>query len=256
VGDRATVMLVHGYAEHIGRYSHVFRLLREKGYGVVAHDHRGHGLSDGRRGHVERYETYLDDLDLITASLPAGLRIILGHSMGGLLALHYLLHRRPRFDAAIILAPYLGLRDQPRLKTTLGKLLCAVRSTFPIANGLDPHTLSRDPAVVTAYTEDPLVFTTTTPGWFFSMKRCIDATFSGPHRLEPPTLLLYGDDDGLCDHDRTVELTGLLEAPELTVEVVAGGRHELHNDLEAAATLRRVLRWLDEKVPLRGQSEE
>ncbi|HTH10677.1 MAG TPA: lysophospholipase, partial [Acidovorax sp.] len=157
---RGTVLLVHGLGEHVGRYDHVARRLNDWGFAVRGYDQYGHGESGGPRGGLTSDQRLLDDLgDLVDATrarMPAGHPLVLlGHSMGGLVAARFVaLHLRP-VDALVLSSPALdpGLNAvQKLLVATLPRIAPNLR----VGNGLDAQYLSHDPAVAAAYLADPL----------------------------------------------------------------------------------------------------
>ncbi len=153
------LVLVHGFAEHSGRYEELASWFAARGCAVLAVDLRGHGRSQGRRTHVDAFAQYLDDVDLLMAAAReehGGLPLLLlGHSMGGLIALSYLQDRQPTIAGAVISAPALSVPSGPR--ATLARLVRRVLPKLSIAAGLDLAGLSRDPEVVRRYESDPLV---------------------------------------------------------------------------------------------------
>ncbi len=160
-GHRAVIALVHGIAEHSGRYGFLAEGANARGVGVVALDLRGHGRSPGERSYVERFEDYLLDVDALVGragELAAGRPVFLmGHSMGGAIALRWLTQRQPALAGLILSSAALKLGDDvPRLLVALAPLLSR---WLPHLRGtrIDPQLISRDAAVVAAYVGDPLV---------------------------------------------------------------------------------------------------
>ncbi len=138
---KAVLCLVHGLGEHSGRYVHVAKYLSERGLALLAFDLRGHGKSQGQRGHAPTYEAFLDDiaqlLDEASARFPTCPRFLYGHSLGGNLVLNAILRRRPPLNGAIVTGPLLcPAFDPPGWKLLLGKLMSAAWPTLSMANGL------------------------------------------------------------------------------------------------------------------------
>ncbi len=170
---RGTVLIVHGLGEHGGRYAHVAAQLNAWGWRVLAHDHRGHGRSGGERGRIASDDALLRDLSLVIDAARAGSTgplLLLGHSMGGLIAARFVaegLQAAPapwhrEVDGLVLSSPALriGMNGfQKLLLATLGPLA----PNLAVANGLEPSWVSRDPAVVAAYVADPLVHDRITP---------------------------------------------------------------------------------------------
>ena len=164
-GARAQVLIVHGLGEHIGRYEALARALHAAGFAVTGYDQRGHGRSPGPRGGIPRPDSLCDDLSRVIDSLPAGPpQVLLGHSMGGLVAAHFVAESLVARPAAWARTVATLVLSSPALDPGMGgfqKGLLAVMSRLApglaVGNGLQPGWISRDPAVVRAYQQDPLV---------------------------------------------------------------------------------------------------
>ncbi|HEX6201060.1 MAG TPA: alpha/beta hydrolase, partial [Thermoanaerobaculia bacterium] len=235
---RAHVLLVHGFAEHRRRYDVLAGELAGAGFAVHRFDLRGHGESGGRRGHVERFADYRGDLERVAAAvLPASAgdgppAVLLGHSLGGLVALDAVLARPGRFRGLALSSPFLApaFRLPPFVRAFAG----AAARLAPDAEfeaGIDPEGLSRDPEVVRRYREDPLVLHRLTAAW---LRAVLDAQArvlerAGDVRL--PLLLLLGEADPIADPARGRELFERLGSPEKRLEVYPGYRHEVFNEV-------------------------
>ncbi len=200
--ERALV-LVHGLAEHSGRYEHVGAWFAARGCAVHAFDLAGHGRSAGTRCHVRRFGDFHDDLEVLLALVRAehvGLpTVLVGHSMGGLIVASFLVERRPELKAAVLSAAALALAaDAPRVRLLVGRLLRFVAPRLAFATGLDPDGLSRDPEVVRAYREDPLVSTRITTSLAAEVVAAIERTAPIAARVAVPLLLLHGEADPIC----------------------------------------------------------
>ncbi|HUE28113.1 MAG TPA: alpha/beta fold hydrolase, partial [Solirubrobacteraceae bacterium] len=159
-GDpRAIVVLAHGASEHAGRYEHVAARLVGEGYGVYAIDHRGHGRSEGPRALIDRIDNAVADLDslvcLAAGEHPGASVFLLGHSMGGAIAVSYALAHQDRLTGLILSAPLAALEAAPAPMRLVARVLSALSPGLPLFP-IDPNLVSRDPAVVQAYIEDPL----------------------------------------------------------------------------------------------------
>jgi len=242
----ATVVLVHGIAEHSGRYDRVGDWLAAAGVDVLGYDLRGFGRSGGRRAYLERWSVYHDDLADRIQAARAGVGnrpvALYGHSLGGLLALGYCVARpaRPLPDALVLSAPALD-SSVPSWKRAMARILSAVAPRITIPNDLDGTVLSRDPAVGEAYLADPLNehFTSTRLGAvaLAEQARVRDAVGS----LSVPTLVIHGEADRLVP-TRFSELLGGL--PGVTRRTYPELRHESHNEPEGEAVVADVVAWL------------
>ncbi len=244
--DADPVLLVHGLAEHGGRYDHVAAALTAAGYRVSLVELRGHGLSEGRRGHVSRWQDYVDDLAAALALLRDPVHLV-AHSMGGLVALDAL--RGPVADRVRSVAlsnPLMGVAfDPPKLKDAAAGLLSRVLPTLPLSNELDVAAISRDPAVVAAYQADALVYATITPRWYRQMLAARARVFEHASRYKTPMLAMLGTADAICDHRATVRLAQAWGGAGGQVRLYDGLYHELFNEPERDRVLADLVDWLD-----------
>lgn len=251
---RAALLVVHGLGEHGGRYRDFAEMMGTAGVSTFVLDQRGHGLSEGRRGHVTSFDVLLQDLDrfrrevsgFIDARLPL---FLLGHSMGGLVALRYLEEYDTPVRGAIILAPWLGTAvDVPRWKATMASALTRVLPSMPFRNGIDPDALCRDPVVVRAYREDPLVHDRITPRLFTQASAAMGDVLRRSDRIRTPLLFLLPGADRVVDTQRTLAFARSLAAPDVSIRVYPGHYHELLNEPDRAATVRELRDWLIARV--------
>jgi acylglycerol lipase len=254
VGDaRAVVLLVHGLGEHSGRYDHVARALVDAGYAVHALDHRGHGRSSGKRAFVKDYDELLRDLHqlrrLVEQQHPGLPLVVLGHSMGGNIAMGYALGDQDGIAALVLSGPALQVGDEfspARLKvfTALAKIAPGLRP-----QGLSADAISRDPTVVQAYRDDPLVFTGKISAGLGAA--LIGAMQSFPDRYEQlrlPVLVLHGTDDQLADVAGSRVLEARATNADLTAHYYEGLYHEVFNEPEQDRVLADLTSWLDAHV--------
>lgn len=255
-GARAAVVLVHGYGEHAGRYQELAEELGRGGCDAYLLDLRGHGLSEGPRGHVERFEDYLLDLDrLVEKARASGLPLFaFGHSLGGLILLRYL-QEGGRASGAIVSAPYLRLAfEPPPWKRWAAGILRALLPRLPIPSGLRPEMLTRDEERRAAVRADPLYFTTTTAGWFFEASRAQQEAFAKAPRVELPILGLLPTEDRVADPKATIAFWEALGAADRQLVRFEGCYHEIVNEplaiRERAFDLIRS--WIDEHLVAAG----
>jgi alpha-beta hydrolase superfamily lysophospholipase len=243
------LVVVHGLAEHSGRYESLGAWFAERGCAVHALDLAGHGRSPGTRCHVRRFSDFHDDLEglfrAVASEHPELPLFLVGHSMGGLIAASYLIERGPRLAGAVTSGAALGLPDDaPRLRLLAGRALrwVAPRAAFPI--GIDAAGLSRDPAVARAYREDPLVTERITVSLAAELQSAIARTASGAPRVGTPLLLLHGEADPICpvDGSRRFFETLRIEAREL--HTYPELRHEIFNEPERESIYADALDWI------------
>lgn len=243
------VLLVHGLGEHSGRYEQVAEQLAAAGFEVTAYDHRGMGGSGGRRGHVERWSQFHDDLAARLAAVRAtaeGRPVILyAHSLGGLIAAGYLLSDRAKPDLAVLTAPAFD-STLPGWKKRLAPVLGRIAPTLAIRNGLDGSTLSRDPSVAAKTVDDPLcVKVSTTRLGAEAMAEQARVRVGASRGFGIQALVLHGEDDGLVPAQASEVLAG---APGVERRTYPGLRHELHNEPEGPEIIAQVIDWIRQQT--------
>lgn len=243
----ASVLLVHGLGEHSGRYEHVGDQLTAAGLEVAAYDHRGMGGSGGRRGDVERWSQYHDDLSERLAEVRAGAAgrpvVLYAHSLGGLIAAGYLLTDRPKPDLAVLSSPALD-STVPGWKRRVSVVAARIAPTTTIPNGIKGETISRDPSVAAKTVDDPFCVKVSTARFgaaaLAEQARVRDAASRG---FGIPALVLHGEDDGLVPVTASEVLA---MAPLVERRTYPGLRHELHNEPEGPSVVDEIIAWLRE----------
>jgi alpha-beta hydrolase superfamily lysophospholipase len=240
-----SVLIVHGLGEHSGRYEHVGDQLAAAGLEAYAYDHRGMGASGGRRGDVERWSQYHDDLGerlAVVRAAAAGHPVVLyGHSLGGLIAAGYLLSDRPKPDLAVLSSPALD-SALPGWKKALAPVLAKVAPTTSIPNGIKGETISRDPSVAAKTVDDPYCVKASTARFgaeALTEQARVRSGARGGFSL--PTLILHGEDDGLVPAAASEVLA---TAPGVERRTYPGLRHELHNEPEGPQVVDDIIAWL------------
>jgi alpha-beta hydrolase superfamily lysophospholipase len=253
-GGRGRVVIVHGYAEHKGRYRHLVEILVAAGYSCHLLDLRGHGESGGRRGHVSKFEDYRRDLTRFldevrargAASSPL---LLLGHSLGGLIALDFVLHHPQAFDSLAVSSPFLApALAIPFFKRKVLPLAANLVPKLAVESGLDPKGLSHDAEIVDAYEADPKVFPTVTLGWFSEVQEAQEEVFAKASAIVSPILVLLGGADPIADPDRSRAFFDRLGSASKHLVVYAGFFHEVLNELGRAQVVSDLLAWLDERT--------
>ncbi|MFH1466808.1 MAG: lysophospholipase [Pseudomonadota bacterium] len=237
-----TVILTHGLAEHMGRYQHVAAALNTAGYRVLGLELRGHGDSEGKRGHVEAWSDYGDDLAAAVA-FAGGPCFLLAHSMGGPVVLDRLQAPLPQKILGVVLTnPLLGVRvEAPKIKLWAAGLLSRLLPRISLSNELDPQMISRDPAVVKAYTEDPRVYSTITPRWYTEMRAACARILAAGSVGGVPLLMVTSDADRICDPEASRRFASACGAEQLTYPPLF---HEVLNEPEQAQVIADILAWL------------
>ena len=247
---RAVVMLLHGLGEHSGRYAHVAAALVGAGYAVHAVDHRGHGRSEGRRAYVRRYGDFMSDVaafrGLVEGDHPGVPLVVLGHSMGGNLAVGHVLDHQAGVAGLALSGPALapGGSLKPAV-ITAAKLLAKIAPRLR-PDGLDAEAISRDPAVVARYRNDRLVYTgKLSAGVAGALLESMERFPARYPELTLPVLVMHGTADALADVTGSHRLeAGAVNAP-VTSHYYEGLYHEIFNEPEQAQVLGDLIAWLD-----------
>lgn len=243
------VVLLHGYAEHSGRYSHVAAALNSAGYAVYAPDHYGHGKSEGPRANVNRFSELVTDVDRLVrlaAAEHAGLPVfLLGHSMGGLLAVAYVTSEA-RYDLAglVVSAPALDIAVGSPAEKVAARVLSGIVPNVPVTP-FDSGPISRDPAVVAAYDADPLVYRGKIKiRTGAETLATVDKVRARLGKVDIPTLVMHGGDDQIALRSGSQRLVDGVSTEDLTFKVYDGLYHEIFNEPEKDDVLADVVRWL------------
>jgi acylglycerol lipase len=249
---RAAIVLVHGLGEHSGRYDHVVARLVDEGYAVHAVDHRGHGRSDGPRAFIEDMDNVVADVDTLVdravAAQPGVPVFMLGHSMGGLIALRYAIAHQERLAGLILSAALARLDAVPKPLELVGRALSVIAPRAPLI-AIDATLVSRDPAVVKAYRADPLVHHGKLPARTAAqLADAVERFPSSVGAITVPTLILYGTADGLCPPSGSVMLGERIGAADKTVKAYDGLFHEILNEPERETVLADIVDWLAARV--------
>lgn len=249
---RGAVVLVHGLGEHAGRYDHVARQLNSWGFAVRGYDQYGHGESGGVRGGLPSDNRLLDDLgdvlDSTRLRLPPGLPLILlGHSMGGLVAARFVSQGRRSVDALILSSPALdpGLNAVQKL---LLAVLPRIAPNLRVGNGLKQELLSHDPEVVKAYARDRLVHDRISGrlARFIADEGAATVALASLWRV--PTLLMYAGADGLVNPAGSRAFAAAAPRKVVTAHCFDDAYHELFNEPDAAEVFAMMKGWLDQQL--------
>jgi alpha-beta hydrolase superfamily lysophospholipase len=250
---KAVICLVHGLGEHSGRYAHVADVLNQAGYNLIGMDLRGHGKTVGKRGDLPAYDTLGVDLTMLLSETarryPALPRILYGHSLGGTFVLYYCLRFKTRLPGVVVTAPgLLGALQSQKGKILMVRLLGSILPKMTIESGLDPSTISRDPAVVEKYRHDPLVHNQVT---FELAKYSLDAiryVFDNAKAWDLPLLLMHGKEDKLSFSEGSEKFAAMVPPGTCTLKIWEGLSHELHNEPENDQVFAYLINQLDQFI--------
>lgn len=247
---KAHVIVAHGYQDHVGRYKGPIAALSQAGFATHAYDFRGHGKSDGKRGHCDRFSEFVDDLDLFVDRVKKQARdkkiFILAHSHGALVTVHWLRKTGGAGISGVVLsAPYLKLAfTPPPLKVLSARLVGKVIPWLPIKSELSVETLSRDVEVQRAATADPLYNKTVTPGWFVAANKAQLEALTYGGSIEVPVFLFFGSDDQVAAGSAARQLFESLASRDKKLKEYPGMRHEAMNEVGKEEVFRDLVGWI------------
>jgi alpha-beta hydrolase superfamily lysophospholipase len=249
----AAVIVAHGYGEHGGRYGNLVDRLVPLGFAVYALDHRGHGRSEGPRGHVDRFAEYVADLHALRVRVEEEHRrkplFLIGHSMGGLIAAHYLWTHSSGLAGAVLSSPALGLvKEPPRLLRWLGRVLSWIAPRTSFQSDVDPTLLSRDPSVGLAYASDPLVHRRVTARFFTELKRAMRDALERAGEIRMPILVLQAGDDRVVDAALAERFVAAVGGEAKAFRLYPALFHEIFNEIEKDRVFADLQRWLDDRI--------
>ncbi|KAL9959395.1 hypothetical protein ACROYT_G032717 [Oculina patagonica] len=266
----ALVFICHGFGEHCSRYERLGSALADQGYLAFSHDHVGHGRSDGERVQVSNFDCYVRDvfqhIDQVTA-INSGIPVfMLGHSMGGTIAILSVMERPDFFTGAIFSAP--SVTADPDVATTytvqcnnflfiqlqvfLGKIAACIAPSYQVLPPLDASFISRDTEQVKKYVNDPLNWHEGMKArWANAMLEAMEKIQSKSSTIKTPFLVAHGDADQIVKIDSSRFLYENASSSEKTFKVYKDCRHEILNELEDSAEmfLKDILDWIKQRLP-------
>lgn len=250
---KAQVLLVHGLAEHAGRYAHVAEYFNARGIGLFGYDHRGHGQSDGLKAYVHRYNLLLDDLDQVLTAVrektgPVPL-FLYGHSMGGGVICLHAIERKTKVNGLILSAPAVKVSDDispflVKAAPVLGAIAPKLKTV-----ALDGEAISSDPREVEKYNTDPLNYRGKT--YARTGAELIDATKriqKGMEALTQPVLILHGTADRLTDPEGSKQLLARAGSTDKSLKLFEGWFHEIHNEPEREQVFMEITDWIGARI--------
>jgi acylglycerol lipase len=246
---KAVLVLVIGLGEHVCRYENVAAALTRGGYALLGFDLRGHGNSGGPRGHSPSTEAFMQDIDLMFKQVqmryPGVPQFLYGHSLGGILALNYILGRQPALAGAVVTAP--GLRtalEAQKIKVMLAKVLGTLVPSVSLPSGLDANMLSHVPEVVDCYKQDPLVHDKVSFGMGKNLLEMIQWIYEHAWNLNIPLLLMHGTEDNVAYLRGSQEFAQKADG-KVTFKTWDGMYHEIHNEPDQTQVFAYMLDWLE-----------
>lgn len=249
---KAVVCLLHGHGEHVGRYQHVMAHLAENDIACVAFDFRGHGKSEGRRGHMPSMDLILDDVEeslkfarLSFLDIPM---FLFGHSFGGCVTLNYVL-KKPLSELTGFVAssPWLALAfEPPSWKVKMGEIMASILPRFSLTSELNPEHLSKDKQVVVDYSSDPLVHNKISAKFFSEVVKAGDFVSQNASDTKILGLVYHGTADQIISFQATKDAAE--KSKKIEFHGLDGVFHEPHNDLEKDEVMKLITHWIRNSV--------
>jgi acylglycerol lipase len=251
--EKARLVIAHGLGEHSGRYDRVINRLVPEGLSIWALDFCGHGRSEGKRGHIESFDQYIADIDklidIAAEDAPQDTKIfLLGHSLGGLIALNHGLRLPDKLNGLIVSSPVLAFKVKvPAFKIISGKVMSAIWPGLSMANELDPTKISHDTSVVDAYIQDPLVHNRVTARWFTEFVSAMAWVQKSVTKMKVPILMQIAGNDFLVDAGASETFFNHLLLKDKTIHIYRELFHEIFNETadESAVVLDDLHAWIE-----------
>lgn len=256
VHPKAIVIISHGYGEHSGFYVPLMEFLAAYGYGVYALDHRGHGRSEEERGHLEKFEYFLEDLDSLVEFIKGMHRelplYIFGHSMGGLIAFAYGILHPEKLQGEIFSGPAIGMpagtKWIPSWTFGLIKRYLNRYKIYPLLSKRG----TRNMEIRNKAKSDPMVLKYATAGFFYEfIYRGVQFAQSNASRFEVPCLFLHGTDDRIIPYKSSPDIFKKIVSKDKELKLYDGLYHELIQEPEREQVLKDILAWLEQRVGLK-----
>ena len=246
-------IFVHGQGEHSGRYQSVANALIEEGAIVYALDHVGHGQSDGKRGCITQFSDYIEDLDVLVENIktkhPELPIVLVGHSLGGLIAADYSVSYPDKITLVVLSSPFFKLKMEiPKIKRIIGNLFANVLPNITLSNEINPKDLSTDPQNADQYSNDPLVHDQVSARW---SKETIDRMHymhANTNLFKNPILIMHGKEDQVLDPDGSRQIYENIMANDKELKIWDGMCHEIFNEMDKTKVYNFMLEWIKQRL--------
>ncbi|MFT6029698.1 MAG: acylglycerol lipase [Oleiphilaceae bacterium] len=241
------VVISHGWSEHAGRYNDIASWFNEHGYAVYALDHRGHGKSEGKRGHVRRWTDYVHDLELLRSRVKHEKQYLLGHSMGGMISILHALEYPEQFSAMALSGPAADLSIPiPKLKQFVGNAMSAWLPRLTMTNDIDPSVVCSDPDVVADYVADPFTHGKVTVRWFSEYMKMVERVKQDAVHIRTPIGIWHGEGDMLVAPWVSEEFYNRLTTPHRNRIIVSEAMHEILLEPSWPETSQEIKNWFEQ----------
>lgn len=247
------VIVIHGFAEHSGRYAEILTELKRTGFAPFAFDFRGHGHSEGKRGHISSFQNYVDDLRAAVRFVKkrnAGTALLLAHSMGALVATHFAIQEPESVDGLVLSSPLFGIRvSVPEWKKRLGYWMAQYWPSFGLPNNIDADELTHDKGKADVYRSDPLIFHHVTARWFEEILKATENSMSTASQLDRPFLLQLSDNDRIVSYEKSCQWYEKSMISDKSLHVYAGFYHEIYNERDRHKPIGDFIAWMLARWP-------
>lgn len=249
---KAVIALVHGFGEHVVRYDAMAAYYNARGYAMIGSDHRGHGQSEGRRGHTPDYQLFMDEIheliDVCKERYPGKPLIIYGHSMGGNLTLNYLMQNAdPALQLTVVTSPWIRLvQEPPAFLKWIVNLVKKISPTFSQGKKIGTY-VSRVQEEVDLYMNDPLNHGTISVSLASAMFKACDRIEQFQGKLPVPALIMHAGDDQITSKVATESFVKQLKS-KVTMKIWPGLYHEIHNESIREQVYDYTIEWLDKQL--------
>ena len=252
---KGTLCIIHGLGEHQARYAHVAKFYVDNGFQVYSYDQRGHGKSEGKRGHSPGLAYNLDDLERVIKTIPHQHLFLYGHSFGGNVLANFLLRKQPQYlRGAILTAPWMQLVNEPNIfEFALAKAMNKIFPSYTQNNKLDSSELSNDDESCQDYLEDPLNHNQISARLFSEFYISGKWAIENANKLPVQTLLIHGGNDAIISSKGTIEFTKNSEGLA-NYKIFENTKHEAHNDLIKEELFAYTLNWMEGRLNNESQS--
>ncbi len=258
---KGVLLLVHGLGEHSGRYANVVNKFVPMGYAVYGLDHIGHGKSGGKRKYLDRFDDFIQPLKTYADMIRMWHRdkplFLIGHSMGGLIGAIFLIDHPGGLNGAVLSGPSVKVPDNISTPViVIGKILSVLMPGFGLI-GTNPQSVSRDPEVVQAYIDDPLVYKgKTTARLAAEMLGAMQRVSREAFRISLPILILQGGADGIVSPSGAQMLHDRVGSVDRKIRIYDGLYHEVYNEPERQTVLHDMAVWIEEHLQPSTSSHE
>lgn len=247
---RARLILIHGFADHCARYRALAELLNDEGYACHRFDLRGHGRSEGKRGHIYRYGDYLRDLAAFRHKVDAehpfdGPTFILAHSYGALIAASATIQSANGITGLVLSSPFLAAAIQiPAWKRVIGELCSKYLPAIALPTGLPAEWMSHDPATIDEYNTDPLIGRVASARWLTETEAAQAAAINAAAAIRVPVLVQQGGADRIVSVDAARRLYDAIGSEDKTWTAYDGLYHEIWFEKDRETVYAELRRWL------------